>query len=874
LNRPFVWISLAYIAGIITARFLDISSFSTWSGVIVFLFLAVVCLILRWRRPLTDSSSNTSNLSSNIFSLIPILLTIFCLGILTYQFHSYVRPDNIANFLKEDKTEAILRGVVVKPVDRHKDSYNRLRTTLTLKLKRTRFGGEENYCWRNVSGNVLVYVYGANEIKYGDDLLVKAKVSSLQGPGNPGQFDYKIYLERRGISATASVSDMRDVVLVPSRAWDNILGPVLSWIYDLRDRCERIIDESLGGTEAELLKAMLLGMRQGIDDEIKDTFIRTGTVHILAISGLHTGLVVFCILVFLKFLRIPRKARYGLAIILLIVFCFLTGLKPPVVRATLMAVLIMGAVLLDRETDIYNILGLAAFIMLVINPGFLFDAGFQLSFMAVISISCFYPVIEYLLFGRILKNIDDKINYNQKLDSHKFNITGIIKYRFLSTSLLILRYLIKLFCASLAAWIGTMPVVWYYFNVISPIAVFVNILVVPLLFVTVACGLCMILTGLVWIKGAVFLWSGVCWFWLNLLVNINSVFSQLSFGYFYLPAPGLFFIILYYVLIVLVIKGILIWRRQQDTVGDRAKVFWYSVAVLVAVNLIVWPVIFESSDGAGPSKMKVTFLDVGHGDSAFIEFPHGGNMLIDTGVASMGRWVVKPFLLHNGIRRLDALVLTHCDSDHIGGAEILVDNFKFDIFFDNGTADRISGQASYPDKTGYGDYLQTIKNYRKASGGNNVSTLNENMAVWVNPGPVKIEVLHPEQDMKNSYFTDDNNNSVLLKISYGRVSFMFCGDIEEQAMTGLLGLGEKLRSNVLKVAHHGGGTGVGGRVFMELVNPEIAIISEALHNRFNLPNKNTVKTLHDSGSRVLQTGKYGAITVSTDGYYLYTDTFR
>ena len=894
MNRPFVWISLAYISGILTAKFLSIPYFYAWLGAACFLLLAMLCLILkRPRIEILPNDAGTNQADNkiydivcrkNVLSLIPIFLTIFSTGILSYQIHSHVPRNNISHFISTKKEKVILKGRVIGPVDRESAGHGRRRSVLTLGLEQVRFDkkrqnkdndivGDKNL-WRNVTGKVIVYIYGGekqrgNRLRYGDELIVKASISRPSEPSNPGQFDYQLYLERRNISAVAMVKDHLNVVRVGRADYSKVIGPlcgpvfgpVLVWIYDLRYTLERVIDKSLKGTEAELLKAMLLGRRQGISDSLKDTFIKTGTVHVLAISGLHTGLVAFSIMIFLRLLRVPKKVRYGLGIVILIGFAFLTGLKPPVVRAVIMAVLVMAAVLLNREADTYNCLGLAVLLMLIINPDFIFDAGFQLSFTAVISIVCFYGDIRKQLFGRVMIWIQDNYDYEEK---------SCFKYKCFNILLLVLKHSITLFCVSLTAWLGTMPIVWYYFNIISPVALVVNIMAVPLLFLSVSSGLCLCLTALFWPEGAIVLWSGVCWLWLKMLVLVNALFSQIEFGYFYLSRPEIYFVLFYYLIIILIIK------KNNICQENRLKRFRSRAAVLVLLNLIIWPSIINRPDVLSKN-LKVTFLDVGHGDSAFVRFPGGGNMLIDTGLGppnDMGRWVVQPFLLYNNIRRLDILLLTHCDYDHVGGMGIILDNFKIGSIFDNGTAENLLDQEIYEKDTGYDNYLKMFQTYGRKSNSSPAAGLRSNTYIRGYPGPVRIEVLHPQQEMISGTLSDDNNNSVVLKITYGRVSFLFCGDIEEAACIQLLGLGEKLRSDILKVSHHGAKIGLAGKLFIEQVRPKIAVISEGKNNRFGLPHKSTVKLLQELDCRILQTSKHGAITVSTDGSYICTETFH
>lgn len=285
MNRPFVGISLAYMSGILTAKFLSIPYSYVWLGALCFLSLAVLLLIFRRKStPAAEINNPLYKLvNNNTAPLIPIILSIFSIGILSHQIHSHVSPDNIANFITTKKEEVFLKGRVIKPVDRETAGDGRRRIVLTFGLEQVRFNkkGKNKKIWQNVSGRIIVYINGEdkseNRLRYGDELILKGLFSRPAEPSNPGQFDYSSYLKRRGISGQVMVTSTLDIVCVGRADYSKVLG----WIYALRGRLESIIDESLDGTEAKLLKAMLLGQRQGISDELKDTFIRTGTVHTL-----------------------------------------------------------------------------------------------------------------------------------------------------------------------------------------------------------------------------------------------------------------------------------------------------------------------------------------------------------------------------------------------------------------------------------------------------------------------------------------------------------------------------------------------------------------------------------------------------------------
>lgn len=288
------------------------------------------------------------------------------------------------------------------------------------------------------------------------------------------------------------------------------------------------------------------------------------------------------------------------------------------------------------------------------------------------------------------------------------------------------------------------------------------------------------------------------------------------------------------------------------------RIFWYPAVILALINLAIWPTVLKPS----PGELRATFLDVGYGNSVFIEFPGGGNMLIDAGRERAGRWTVQPFLLSRGINRLDTLILTHADYDHWGGARILLDNLRVDHLFDNGTISKIPDwQCQNP---AYREWIITESLQ--------VTGLKSGQRLSGYPGPVKIEVLHPPPERLS--LDDDDNNSLVLKITYGEIDILLGADIQEEAMRRLLSLGSQLQAEILLVPHHGRRVRAVGRAFLEQVQPRITIISVDEDNRFGLPDENTVSFLEERGSLILQTGISGAITITTDGQDIKIETFK
>jgi len=418
-------------------------------------------------------------------------------------------PNHIANFISDNPQKVYARGKVVSGPEVSQTFYHTKKTTFTF---RTRDLKTEQK-WQDAEGLIKVTLYGERKARYGDELLLQGSLARPPGLRNPGGFDYRRYLANHNIFGTLKVKE-KDAFLTFGDSFPIGFRAVsrLSWktVLKFKQRLHQIIFEHLKPAQANLLSAILLGERAALSQDTKDLFVNTGTIHILAISGLHIGLITLILIALFRFLRLPRKPVFILTIFLLIAYALLSGARPSVVRATVMAVVVLFGFLINRETKIYNSLGLAALLILIVRPHYLFDAGFQLSFLSVISIVYLTPKIEKLFPAR--------------------------NRCFL--------YLIRAFSVSLAAWIGIAPLVAFHFNIVTPVAVLANLVVIPLLFLVISVGICFLIFAYLWAPlGAIFAQTS----WLSLLglTKLTALISKIPLGLFHLPRPGIFFFCAY-----------------------------------------------------------------------------------------------------------------------------------------------------------------------------------------------------------------------------------------------------------------------------------------------------------------------------------------
>lgn len=645
-------------------------------------------------------------------------------------------------------------------------------------------------------------------IEYGALLTFRSIIRSPGEERNPGEFNYREYLALNNIFGTVTVTGYSSIDIAPVREPNFFLEYI---IFPSKEFIIRTIRTAMSGDEANFLTGMLLGDRTDLSAEIKNAFMNTGTIHVLAVSGSHVVLVAEIIFVVVGLFRLRGKPKYAAAMIFLLYYMFLTGSTPSVVRATLMVMVMYLGKMFEERTDIYNLLGAAAVIILIIEPKQLFDVGFQLSFSAVFSIVYFYP----------------KLNGAVPPFPEKFN-----RYN-------ILTMVWQLFAVSLAAQIGTLPFTAYYFGKVSIISLFANLIVVPIVGLIVTIGLSGAIIGI----GS--LWIASCFSEVNSVLAVVTLWfvkwaEQVPYAVVNTAEFGLQETIFYSALI-----GMLF--NIGNSVIQKRLLF----ATLIAANFYV---LMSFTDPA-EKLLKVTFLDVGQGDGAVIRFPTGETVVIDAGPKTpgvdAGERTVAPFLRRNGISVIDALITSHPHADHLGGVPYLLRNFSVRTTVD---ADQRAQSSLFTDY----DRLEQQTGQITARAG-----------MILNYGGARLYILHPsdrfiDRDSTNGY-SDLNQSSVVFKLQYGATSLLFTGDAELEAEDHMVdSYGDFLRSDLLKAGHHGSSTSSSER-FVSAVRPKHAVVSVAKFNKFRHPSKKVLRRFTEHGALIHRTDEKGAVMFESDG---------
>ena len=617
MNRPLPIAFVLFMAGIVFAHRLPIP-FPVVIGLIA-LFI-ILLLFFRNRRDL-------------IFYVISGSLVLL-LAAAVYLNYNNLPANHISYLLKDRDCFApsglamTVEGVIVSSPDYRWTRWSKRRCSFLLKASSYKKGHD----WVKIEGLSRVNIKDNQlEYSYGDTIVISGRLKEPSRPRNPGQFDYAGYLKTERIHTLIEVRSDQDITPLEGKS------PLIlkKLIFNQRANIERLIKKFLPTEDAAILNAMLIGKREALSEKLKEQFIKTGTAHVLSISGLHVAIISAMAFFFLRLIRIPRKASGILLISFLIIYALFTGARAPILRAVIMITVYLLGYILERDFDIYSALSLAGIIILAINPMQLFNAGFALSFTCVFSICYLTPKLESFFIPLLRRS-------PQPHPIEKNIIT---------------RYLLKLILGSLAVYIGVAPLTGYYFNIVSPITMLANLLIVPLLGVVLFFGiLFLIAANFFGPLAAAF--SYPVHFILLVFTRIIFHLSGIPFGHFYIGDLPFYAIAIYYIFILLVIK--------REALGlNRIKIF--GIAFLI-INIFIWKPFFIKTD-----QLKVGFLDLGGGLSTFLEFPDGETMLINAGrrvsfYYDQGESIVLPFIWSRGRRSIDYLFLTRSDPAHLGAA--------------------------------------------------------------------------------------------------------------------------------------------------------------------------------------------------------------
>jgi competence protein ComEC len=810
MKRPLPLILFAYIAGIIGGSYVHLPPAWALAGIMGAGMGLVICMA-------GGKRNGALVFSPAIFLFFGFL---FIGGILQPAFPS----NHLIHYAGDPKFN--IEGLLYRPPEPLED-----KVRIFLKAEKIHMEGGH----LPVTGNLLLTVKDKQgDLRYGDRVRFISRIYVPRPATNPGSFDYRRFLAFQGIWVTAYANSAAEVVRMEEKKGNAFLH----FVEGGREKIRRFIDDNASPDSRGIIKALVLGERGDIAKEVNEKFIVTGVNHILSISGLHVALVAAFFFGAIRFffklfpfllLRVNlNKASALVAIVPVIFYTFIAGAGVAAVRSTIMVLSFLLALLLDREKDLYDALFLAAFFILLFNPAALFDISFQLSFLSVAAMLYFIP--RFTEFFTPWKTwvfqswMEQQPRWKRKL------------WFYLAGSLL----------TSVAAILGTGPLVVYYFNRISLVGFLSNLVLVPLM--GFANTLLSLLTALlVFINQPLArILTDLNGFILNISLALVDLLSRIPLASKRVVTPTVPEVLLIYGILILA-ANLKRWKRSLHALILLAAVYG-------GIQIHGYASIHHSQE------LKVTFLDVGQGDAAVLQLPRGKVMVIDGGGTPDGSFdpgerIVGPYLWKEKRKKIDYLVNSHPHPDHLQGLLFLLDNFEVKQAWDNG--DR-------------GDESPLVQGLLERSMGR-LQTMGRGEGFREIEG-VRVEFLHPPLEKNKSPSFWGNDASLVLRLTYGEVSFLFCGDVEALGEQEILKAGGNLQSTVIKVPHHGSKSSSTSN-FLEAVRPRFAVFTVRGGARPRLPNLGVLERYEAMGVKVLRSDRDGAITFVTDGKDLRVRTF-
>ncbi len=776
-KSPILVFTILLIFGIISGYFLQLSNFYEILG-FTFVSIILVLIFLFFKQKIL----------ANIFSYI----SIFSVGIVLITHFSLTTE-------KYPFEQTILRNVQVFGKVTELSLPNKKGSEFILQLDSIKSENSKI----QVKINLLCKTKNTSQkVRYGDYLQIQGSIIRARNKRNPEEFDYSKYLWQNDLQGILSVKSINQI---HKKTEKSIISEIQNYVFDIRLNLVNIIKKYYTGEKSNLIRALLIGDRKDIDHEIVNSFVIVGVVHVLAVSGLHVGFIVMILNLLLG--RTSIYWRIVLSIIGIFLFAIISGGQPSVLRASIMAILMLISTLYGRKYNSISVLAVAALLILIFNPIDLFNPGFQLSFSAVFSIVYFHPKIQKYII--------------QNVKNHK------------------LQTLLTFFLLTFSATIGTLPFTIYYFHIFSIASFFANLLVVPLIGFVVSLAVASLTVS--FLPFVAFQIATTNSFLIDVIFKIVDLSAKWEFSFIEIFQFNLAISILYFVILVIIIYS---FSKSKKLLFRVFIIFLSSFMMYVYSNIL-------KNNTLPQNKMNIVMIDIGQGDSFLLQFPDNTIALIDAGNSfggfDNGKSVILPLMKNLGINKIDYLFITHLDADHYLGSFSIIEK---------GIVKRAFKPIMNPNSKKDVEYEKFLKK-------NNVEIFHYHRQKF-NFGSVRIFVLNDSTAGNYKEF-DQNNKSGILKLVYGETEVLFTGDLEIKGEYLWIEFYDKfLQSDILKAGHHGS-KGSTSQEFLDLVKPNLALISAGENNSFKHPNKETIEKLEKEKIEILRTDKSGAIILSLDG---------
>ncbi len=767
VKRPLLLVSLSFMIGII------LNENMIWAAFFAVLFLS--CLIIDKKYRL----------------LIALISISFLFGTGYIKVYDKIYSSEIEKY--NEKNSKII-GVV----------YDKLNESTYL-IKNVVINGKK------IKGSIRLT---SSNLEFGDKINASATLKLPDLPKNTGGFNCRRYLKTQKIYLTAVSKDSRVI-------GKNQLSLLEELSEKVREKVRKFTENTMDSESSGILQALVIGEDKEIEEDIEEQYKKAGMIHLLVVSGGHVAFLVMLITYVLEFLSIGKNKRKYFMILVIILYIFITGCTPSVLRAGIATIIIIIGSLIGRQNDTLTTIGFVALILTLDNPNVIYSLSFELSFLGALGIILGYPKLNEI----IRKILPNKISEAVSL--------------------------------TLSAQLFVTPITLYNFNTIYFGGIISNIFSMSLAGIIMMYGiiLCLIYIaisplGIILAKPLELL--------IKLMNIVANIFSNIPFLNYTLPTPSILQILVYYAVLfyVLEIDERIFWKRT----GNLPKIYsdkCHNKLIMSACGIMsILITIFVAN--ILPKPLEIAMIDVGHGDSILITTPHRKSVLIDTGDSyisngkkyDMGEKTVLPYILDKGLSKIDLLILSHLDSDHIGGFSSVINNIKVDsvgISINNKIKEKGNEIEKIIERKSKKLYLNSGKKF--------------------NMDGVNFTILSPDKKEK---IDDENNDSIVILMGYQGIKALFMGDMESDAEDEFIKRYSNLDIDILKAGHHGSITSTTEEL-VRVTTPKVALIS--VGTRFkSIPSDIVLSRLRSAYSKIYRTDEMGEVLIKIDNGKMYVET--
>ena len=840
MKRTILVVVIGYILGIIWGQYLKISIVPLY--ILITTIYIIYTLISKKSKKLKVFSIHRYFRYLKIFINLKIILTI-CISS-AISFYIVENKNKERNqiqeiYMKSEKISGTAKIVSGKIDKNYKIKYEiefknkSVKNKFYIDIKKNNTKSNQNNKKINeIENNNQKSTQSSSEIdienlKYGDTIYIEGDFTKPEIQRNFKGFDYNEYLKQKEIIGTINIENIQ---LIKSNE-KSIYYKIQDYIENIKNEIYNILSKD----EASIFIGIVFGDKSNISEEIIQNFKKSSLSHVLAVSGMNITFLIILTKIFNK--SIGKKITYIISILFIIVYMIITGFSASIFRAGIMGIMMLVSKIIYRKNDIWVSMATSLLILLIINPFLIFDIGLQLSYGGTIGILLFQKIIFEILKAQIYKI--KKIKYHKTKKQEK-----------------IISKIVEILSVTISAQIIILPILIYTFNTISTYFIIsnflVSIIIEPLFIISI-----IFLFLLIFLKPLAYFFSIFIELGYNFLIEISNI-GNLPHSEIIVNRPY-FIIVLIYTLIIITIlfyynlkqnklkKAIFLRFKNIKAWGiykiKLKKKFFIIIILIILIFSKFYPYFIKSN-------LQIFFIDVGQGDSSLIITPQNKKILIDGGGSTysnfdVGNQTLLPYLLNRRIKKLDIIIISHFDQDHVGGILAILEKIKVKEII-------ISKQFEITEN--YESLLRIVKDKNIKL---KIAKKNDKLDIEKD---IYIDILWPEEEPITENII--NNNALVAKLNYNNFSILFTGDIEKIAEEKILQKIDRnhLKSTILKVAHHGSKSS-SIEEFIKEVKPQIGLIGVGKNNLFGHPNEKVIERLEAYGTKIYRTDKNGEISL-------------